>query len=71
MEFSHVPVLLDEVLNNLVDEEDLLFVDATIGGGGHGYHVLEKYRSLKLVGIDADEDAHPLPASAFCPFGIG
>ena len=37
MAFTHAPVLVDEVVKNLVDEDDLLFVDATIGGGGHGY----------------------------------
>jgi 16S rRNA (cytosine1402-N4)-methyltransferase len=68
MEFSHVPVLLDEVLNNLVDEQDLLFVDATIGGGGHGYGVLEKYRTLRLVGIDADEEALALAGRRLLPF---
>jgi 16S rRNA (cytosine1402-N4)-methyltransferase len=68
MGFSHVPVLLDEVLNNLVDEEDLLFVDATIGGGGHGYSVLERYRNLRLVGIDADEDALSLARERLLPF---
>ncbi len=69
MGVSHVPVLLDEVLNNLVGEEDLLFVDATIGGGGHGYHVLEKFRRIKLVGIDADEDALALAEKRLIPFG--
>jgi 16S rRNA (cytosine1402-N4)-methyltransferase len=68
MEYSHIPVLLDEVLNNLIDEEDLLFVDATIGGGGHGYYVLEKYQHLKLVGIDADEDALALARDRLLPF---
>lgn len=68
MEFSHVPVLLDEVLKNLVGEQDRLFVDATIGGGGHGYSVLEKYRSLRLVGIDADEEALALAGERLLPF---
>ncbi len=35
MDSTHTPVLLDAVVTNLVDEDDLLFVDATIGGGGH------------------------------------
>jgi 16S rRNA (cytosine1402-N4)-methyltransferase len=68
MEFSHIPVLLDEVVNNLVDEEDLLFVDATIGGGGHGYYLLEKYQRLKLVGIDADEEALAMARDRLFPF---
>jgi 16S rRNA (cytosine1402-N4)-methyltransferase len=68
MEVFHIPVLLDEVVNHLVDEEDLLFVDATIGGGGHGYQLLEKYRRLKLVGIDADEEALAMAQKRLFPF---
>jgi 16S rRNA (cytosine1402-N4)-methyltransferase len=67
-QFTHIPVLLDEVLSNLVTEDDLLFVDATIGGGGHGYYALEKYGRLKLVGIDADEDALALAHERLFPF---
>ena len=68
MAFTHAPVLVDEVVKNLVDEDDLLFVDATIGGGGHGYKVLERYRNLRLVGIDADEEALAVSAERLAPF---
>jgi len=44
--YDHIPVLLDEVLHNLVVNSDALFVDATIGGGGHGYHLLETSASI-------------------------
>jgi 16S rRNA (cytosine1402-N4)-methyltransferase len=69
MEFAHTPVLLDEVINSLVKEEDRLFVDATIGGGGHGYRVLETYKSLRLVGIDADSEALAVARERLTPFG--
>lgn len=65
---THIPVLLDEVITNLVDADDEIFVDATIGGGGHGYHILEKYRSLKLVGLDADEEALAIAGERLSPF---
>jgi 16S rRNA (cytosine1402-N4)-methyltransferase len=65
---AHIPVLLDEVVNNLVDADDRLFVDATIGGGGHGYHVLEKYPNVRLVGIDADGEALKLARDRLSPF---
>ncbi len=65
---EHIPVLLDEVLHNLVDNDDALFVDATIGGGGHGYHLLETYRGLRLVGIDADAEALALAKVRLSPY---
>lgn len=65
---EHIPVLLDEVLHNLVDSGDELFVDATIGGGGHGYHLLETYRGLRLVGIDADAAALALAKVRLSPY---
>ena len=68
MEVTHTPVLLDAVVNSLVDEDDLLVVDATIGGGGHGYHILERYRALRLVGIDADDEALAVSGERLAPF---
>lgn len=68
MAFVHAPVLVDEVVENLVDDDDLLFVDATVGGGGHGYRILERYRNLRLVGIDADEEALAVSAERLAPF---
>lgn len=69
MAFVHAPVLADEVVDNLVDDDDLLFVDATVGGGGHGYRILERYRNLRLVGIDADEEALAVSSERLAPFG--
>ncbi|OPY65644.1 MAG: Ribosomal RNA small subunit methyltransferase H [Syntrophorhabdus sp. PtaU1.Bin002] len=57
MGVAHVPVLLEEVANNLVSGKDKLFIDATVGGGGHSSYLLEKYPSLNLIGLDMDEDA--------------
>lgn len=54
---QHIPVLLEEVLHNLVSVEDGLFVDATLGGGGHTYRILERYEHLRIIGIDADDVA--------------
>jgi 16S rRNA (cytosine1402-N4)-methyltransferase len=54
---THIPVLLEEVLQNLVSVEDGRFVDATLGGGGHTYRLLEKYKQIRVIGVDADEVA--------------
>lgn len=65
---GHVPVLLREIAENLVDADDRLLVDATVGSAGHGYYLLEKYRGLRLVGLDADEEALALASERLAPF---
>lgn len=57
MEFSHVPVLLREVLEGLNLENDKIYVDCTIGGAGHSEKILENTKNSMLIGIDRDEDA--------------
>jgi len=56
MGVAHIPVLLDEVADNLASVTGNLFVDATVGGGGHSSFILERYPGLNLVGLDVDED---------------
>lgn len=57
-EFKHVPIMLAEVLALLRPERGGLFVDGTLGGGGHAMAVLEKLpEDGRLVGIDRDGDA--------------
>ena len=65
---QHIPVLLEEVLHNLVNVEDGLFVDATLGGGGHTYRILERYEHLRVIGIDADEVALTIAKEALREF---
>ena len=57
MKFEHVPVLLNEVIDGLKIKEDGIYVDATLGGGGHSKYIIEKLTSGKLIGIDQDENA--------------
>jgi 16S rRNA (cytosine1402-N4)-methyltransferase len=64
----HIPVLLEEVLHNLVSVEDGLFVDATLGGGGHAYRILERYEHLRIIGIDADDVALTIAKEALRGF---
>jgi 16S rRNA (cytosine1402-N4)-methyltransferase len=65
---THIPVLLEEVLQNLVSVEDGRFVDATLGGGGHTYRLLEKYKQIRVIGIDADEVALTIAEEALREF---
>ena len=58
MEFSHVPVLYDAVIENLDICEDGIYVDGTLGGGGHSSGICSKLSSKgTLIGIDRDDDA--------------
>jgi 16S rRNA (cytosine1402-N4)-methyltransferase len=65
---QHIPVLLEEVLHNLVSVEDGLFVDATLGGGGHTRRILERYGKLRVIGIDADDVALAIAEEALREF---
>ncbi len=58
MEFKHKSVLLNECIENLNIRKDLIYVDGTLGGGGHSYHILKKLNGTgMLIGIDRDKDA--------------
>ena len=58
MEFKHIPVLLNECIDNLEIKPDGIYVDGTLGGAGHSYHIVKKLSPKgKLIGIDKDEDA--------------
>ncbi|MCF7804982.1 MAG: 16S rRNA (cytosine(1402)-N(4))-methyltransferase RsmH [Candidatus Marinimicrobia bacterium] len=53
----HIPVLCEEVLEWLVTRRDGIYVDATVGAGGHASSLLEQLDdSATLVGIDADAE---------------
>ena len=57
MEFSHIPVLLDETIEGLAIRENGIYVDGTAGGGGHSAEILRRLKSGKLISIDQDPDA--------------
>ena len=52
MEFSHVSVLLNEAVDALNVRDGGLYVDGTLGGGGHSEAILKKSPSCRLIGID-------------------
>ncbi len=57
MEFKHIPVMLNEVLNGLEIKEDGVYVDCTVGGGGHSFEIAKKLKDGHLYAFDRDEDA--------------
>lgn len=58
MEFKHKSVLLRETIEYLNVRPDGIYVDGTLGGGGHAYEVCRRLSGRgRLIGIDQDEDA--------------
>lgn len=58
MEFKHVSVLLNETIESLDIKEDGIYVDCTLGGGGHSYEICKRLSSDgRLIGIDQDTSA--------------
>ncbi len=57
MEFSHVPVLLNETIEGLNIKENGIYVDGTAGGGGHSSEILKRLTTGRLISIDRDPDA--------------
>ena len=57
MEFNHISVLLNECIEGLNIKENGIYVDGTLGGGGHSSHIAAKLTTGRLIGIDQDTDA--------------
>lgn len=57
MDFKHVSVLLDECIEGLNIKPDGIYVDGTLGGGGHSKEIAKKLENGTLIGIDQDQNA--------------
>ena len=58
MTFEHRSVLLNETVDSLNIKPDGIYVDGTLGGGGHAYEVAKRLGpSGRIIGIDQDADA--------------
>ena len=58
MEFKHIPIMLEPVLQGLNIKEDGIYVDGTLGGAGHSSEIAKRLGSEgRLIGIDQDMDA--------------
>ena len=66
---GHVPVLLREVVDALRPEGGGVFVDATLGLGGHAEALLEASPLVRIVGIDRDPEALAIARARLARFG--
>lgn len=69
MEFKHTSVLLDECIENLNIKKDGIYVDGTLGGGGHSSYICERLgKNGTLIGIDRDRDAIEAASEKLSPY---
>lgn len=70
MDFKHISVLFSETIDNLNIKKDGIYVDGTLGGGGHSYGICEKLgKKGRLIGIDQDESAIKAAGERLKEFG--
>lgn len=69
MEFKHISVLLEESVSALGLRDDGIYVDGTLGGGGHSYEILSRSAKCSLVGIDRDREAIAAARERLAEFG--
>ena len=69
MEFKHTSVLLEETIDNLHIKPNGIYVDGTLGGGGHSYQIASRLTGAgRLIGIDQDGDAIEAAGKRLEPF---
>ena len=70
MEFKHYSVLLQECIDNLNIRPDGIYLDGTLGGGGHSFHIAERLSDKgHLYGVDQDADAIAAASKRLEEFG--
>ena len=70
MEFNHYSVLLNETIEQLNIRPDGIYVDGTLGGGGHAYQVASRLSEKgRIIGIDQDADAIAAAGERLKEFG--
>jgi 16S rRNA (cytosine1402-N4)-methyltransferase len=69
MEFNHTSVLLKETIEQLDIKPDGIYVDGTLGGGGHAYEVVSRLTTGHFYGIDQDDAAIAAAGERLACFG--
>lgn len=69
MEFKHISVLYNETVGGLLVKSGGVYVDGTLGGGGHSMGILSSAKNVRLIGIDRDPEAIEAAGKRLAPFG--
>lgn len=70
MEFRHTSVLLEETIEHLDIKPDGIYVDGTLGGGGHSSRIAQQLSERgRLIGIDQDDAAIKAAGERLAPYG--
>ncbi len=70
MEFQHQPVLMNQTLNSLKLQPGGVYLDGTLGGGGHTEAILQATEpDGKVIGLDQDDEALAAASQRLKPFG--
>lgn len=69
MEFKHISVLFEETLDALDIKDGGIYVDGTLGGGGHSSGILKRGKNIRLIGIDRDCEAIEAAKGRLAEFG--
>lgn len=70
MEFKHKSVMLDEAVEKLITVKRGIYVDGTVGGGGHALEIVKRLDGGLLIGIDRDQDAIDAAAQRLSGFNV-
>lgn len=69
MNVVHVPVMREEVIENMNLRKSGIYVDATVGLGGHAEGILHNAKECTLIGIDRDQEALELARERLMGYG--
>lgn len=71
-DYGHVPVLatrVRELLAPALAHDGAIYVDATLGAGGHSELILDTFPNARVIGLDRDTDAHDIAGARLARFG--
>lgn len=68
MEFKHLPVMLDECIDGLKINPNGIYLDGTLGGGGHSEQIVKRLENGRLIAVDKDSDAIAAASKRLAPY---